>query len=69
VAADEFRATNKKEYASERELNALERDQLASPPPRLRRFELVSAASELRAGKTLAERVERADNQYKKQCV
>jgi hypothetical protein len=34
VAANQFRATNEKEYASERELRAFERDQLTSPPPR-----------------------------------
>jgi len=45
VAADQFRATHEKEYAGERELRAFERDQLASPPPRLRRFELISAAA------------------------
>jgi hypothetical protein len=45
VAADQFRSTNEKEYARERELRAFERDQLASPPPRLRRFELISTAA------------------------
>jgi hypothetical protein len=45
VAADQFRATDEKEYAGERDLSAFERDQLASPPPRLRRFELISTAA------------------------
>ena len=45
MAADQFRATNEKEYSRERELRAFERDQLASPPSRLRRFELISAAA------------------------
>jgi hypothetical protein len=45
VAANQFRPTNEKEYAGERELRAFERDQLVSPPPRLRRFELISTAA------------------------
>jgi hypothetical protein len=45
VAANQFRATDEKEYAGERELRAFERDQLTSPPPRLWRFELISTSA------------------------
>jgi hypothetical protein len=45
VVADQFRATDETEYAGERELRAFERDQLTSPPPCQRRFELISAAA------------------------
>jgi hypothetical protein len=57
VAANQFRATNEKEYAGERELRAFKRDQLTSPPPSVRRFELIAVAAKLSARKALAKRV------------
>jgi hypothetical protein len=69
MAANQFRATNEKEYAGERKLRAFERDQLTSPPLLGRRFELIPAAAELRARKALAERIQRADNQRQQQRV
>jgi hypothetical protein len=57
VSANQFRATNEKKYAGERKLSAFERDQLTSPPPRVRRLELISAAAELSAREALAERI------------
>ncbi|HEX9084605.1 MAG TPA: hypothetical protein VF836_07685 [Gemmatimonadaceae bacterium] len=57
MAADQFRATNEKKYAGKREFRAFERDQLTSSSPPVRRFELISAAAELRARKALAQRI------------